>query len=73
MGRLKTHQEVRAEFNRIGKPVSEWAAENGFHRSLVYAVLSGRKKCNRGDAHKIAVLLGLKDGEIVEDGNDANR
>lgn len=67
MSCLKTLQEVRAEFNRIGKPVSKWADEHGFHRSLVYAVLGGRKKCNRGNAHKIAVLLGLKDGEIVED------
>ena len=35
-------------------------------RSLVYAVLAGRKKCYRGDSHKVAVLLGLKDGVIVE-------
>ncbi|EBQ9987691.1 DNA-binding protein [Salmonella enterica subsp. enterica serovar Oranienburg] len=67
MGRLKTPQEVRAEFNRVGQPVSKWADEHGFNRSLVYAVLAGRKKCKRGIAHKIAVMLSLKDGVIAED------
>lgn len=66
MACLKTPQEVRSEFNRIGKPIAEWADENNFSRGLVYAVISGRKKGCRGKAHKIAVLLGLKDGVVVE-------
>lgn len=59
---LKTPQEVREEFNRAGKPINSWAEENGFKPSLVYEVLSGRKKCIRGQSHKIAVLLGMKNG-----------
>jgi gp16 family phage-associated protein len=31
----------------------------------VYAVLNGQKKCLRGEAHRAAVLLGIKDGEIT--------
>lgn len=59
---LKTPQEVREEFNRAGKPINSWAEDNGFKPSLVYEVLSGRKKCIRGKSHKIAVLLGMKLG-----------
>lgn len=29
-------------------------------------VLGGKLQCRYGEAHKIAVLLGIKDGEIVE-------
>ena len=57
---LKTPQEVREEFNKSGTPINLWAVENGFKPSLVYEVLSGRKKCLRGQCHKIAVLLGIK-------------
>lgn len=66
MKHLKTHKQARAEFNRKGLSVAEWARTHGFGRSLVYEVLSGRKKCYRGSSHKIAVLLGIKDGEIVQ-------
>ena len=66
MKKLKTHKQARAEFTRRGQSVAEWARTNGFGRSLVYEVLSGRKACHRGSSHKIAVLLGIKDGEIVQ-------
>jgi gp16 family phage-associated protein len=62
----KTPQQARAEFERKGLSIAGWARDNGFGRSLVYEVLHGRKKCHRGDSHKIAVLLGMKDGEIVQ-------
>lgn len=61
---VKTPDEVRSEFNRIGKPISGWARENGFNPNLVFWVLSGRP-CRHGKSHQIAVLLGLKEGEIV--------
>lgn len=63
--KLLTHEQARAEFNRKGISVAQWARENDFGRSLVYEVLSGRKRCLRGDSHRIAVLLGLKAGEVV--------
>ncbi|UDF33780.1 UNVERIFIED_ORG: DNA-binding protein [Shinella sp. XGS7] len=62
---VKTHAEVRAEFNRRGESIAGWARKHQFGYSLVCEVLSGRKKCKRGQSHRIAVLLGLKDGEIV--------
>lgn len=63
---LRTPDEVRAEFKRKGISIAAWAAANGFSSQMVFEVLGGRKKCSRGQSHKIAVLLGLKAGEIVE-------
>jgi len=34
--------------------------------STVYAVLSGQSQCRRGEAHRAAVLLGIKDGVIAQ-------
>lgn len=65
MTKLRTHKQARDEFDRKGKSIAEWARENGFSRSLVYEVLAGRKKCKRGQSHKVAVLLRLKAGEIA--------
>lgn len=59
--------EVRAEFQRKGISISAWALANQFSPNLVFEVLSGRKKGDRGQSHKIAVALGLKEGEIVND------
>jgi len=36
---------------------------HGYSPDLVSVVMTGRK-CVRGKSHEIAVLLGLKDGEI---------
>lgn len=61
---VKTPAQVRAEFLRTGKAISVWAREHGFSQSLVFEVLRGRLKGRRGQAHEVAVLLGLKDGVI---------
>lgn len=63
---LKTPAQARAEFNHRGLSISAWARQHKVGRSLVYEILAGRKKCHRGASHKVAVLLGLKVGEIVE-------
>lgn len=62
---LKTLTEAREEFRRTGKSISSWARDNAVPPGTVYQVLGGYKKCERGDAHKVAVLLGIKDGVIV--------
>lgn len=67
---LRTPEEARAELKRKGVSISSWSLANGFSTNLVFEVLSGRKKCVRGQAHNIAVKLGLKDGEICT--NTAN-
>lgn len=60
----RTGTDLRAEFERRGLSIAEWARVNGFSSALVYQVLAGRKRCLRGQSHQIAVRLGLKDGEI---------
>lgn len=61
---LRTPAEVRADFIRRGESFAEWARQHQVNPHLVSHVLRGRA-CLRGDSHKIAVLLGLKDGEVV--------
>ena len=65
MKRLKTPAQARAEFERRGVSIAAWARDHGVSRSLVYEILAGRKRCHRGDSHRIAVLLGMKDGTLV--------
>jgi gp16 family phage-associated protein len=67
----RTSQEVKDEFERKGISIASWATANGFNTNLVFEVLSGRKKGIRGQSHKIAVKLGLKAGEIVDDADIA--
>lgn len=62
---LRTPEEVRAEFKRKGVSIASWATANNLNVNMVFEVLSGRKKGIRGQAHKIAVLLGLKEGEVI--------
>ena len=64
---LRTREQVVADFERKGISVSSWARKNSIPRSIVYAVLNGTRKTRIGLGHKAAVLLGIKDGEIVED------
>lgn len=62
---IRTSQEVRNEFIRKGISMASWARENGFDKATVSQVLSGCNAATRGKGHKIAVLLGLKIGEII--------
>jgi len=64
---VRTPDQVRAEFQRKGVSISAWALANNFSPNLVFEVLAGRKKAIRGDCHRIAVKLGLKHGEIVDE------
>ena len=62
--KLKTPEQVRADFLRRGISIAGWARQHRVSESLVRAVLSKRMKGHRGQSHEIAVLLGLKDGVI---------
>lgn len=53
-------KEVREEFRRHGVSVAKWADAKGFDPSLVKDVLAGRVKGLYGQAHEIAIALGLK-------------
>lgn len=56
----KTAIEVKADLQAQGKSIPEWAEAHGFPVRAVRAVLYGHNKGYRGQAHKIAVDLGLK-------------
>jgi gp16 family phage-associated protein len=58
-------QEARARLASQGISAKDWAEQHDFTPSTVYAVLNGQKKCLRGEAHRAAVLLGIKDGVIT--------
>lgn len=67
--RLLSRGDVRANFDAQGLVVTEWANAHGFKAEDVYLVLSGRTKGRRGQAHLIAVALGLKSTEVVTPGS----
>jgi gp16 family phage-associated protein len=54
-------KSARERLLRHGLTVKEWAEKNGYPLHSVRAVLYGRNKGNYGQAHKIAVALGLKE------------
>lgn len=43
-----------------GISMKSWAEARGFNPDLVYQVLTGRRKCLRGQSHAIAKELGMK-------------
>lgn len=63
---IRTPQEVRDGFLRKGISIASWARVNGFDKATVSQVITGQNSASRGTGHKIAVMLGLKDGEIID-------
>ncbi|PAA11296.1 DNA-binding protein [Pseudomonas fragi] len=61
---IRTAAQAKAWLEHQGKSVQEFAREHGVDPATTYQVLAGRKKGKRGEAHKVAVLLGMKDGII---------
>jgi gp16 family phage-associated protein len=58
-------QKARARLASQGVSAKDWAEQHDLSPSTVYAVLNGQKKCLRGEAHRAAVLLGIKEGVIT--------
>ena len=58
--RALTPSEVLEGFRSRGETVAAWARENGFGLQVVYSALEGRSKGHRGQAHRVAVALGMK-------------
>lgn len=52
--------DVKARFEAEGISIASWAKANGFSTKTVYRVLDGDLKCKHGEAHRVAVALGLK-------------
>ncbi|MBA1229040.1 DNA-binding protein [Pseudomonas viridiflava] len=61
---IRTAAQAKAWLEQQGKSVQEFARENSIDPATTYQVLAGRKKGKRGEAHKVAVLLGMKIGSI---------
>jgi gp16 family phage-associated protein len=55
-----TADEIKKKFIAEGRTISGWARANGFAPPSVYRVLNGYDLGVRGQAHEIAVLIGLK-------------
>ncbi|HBO5583970.1 TPA: DNA-binding protein [Pseudomonas aeruginosa] len=62
----QAREAARQSIYDQGLTVREWAARNELDESTVYAVLNGQKKCLRGKARRVAVLLGIKDGVVKQ-------
>lgn len=56
---MTPEQKIKQEIRDAGITVTQWAAMNGFNPSLVYAVLTGERKCYRGQSRAIAIAFGL--------------
>lgn len=67
MAIVASSKVIRETLSRIGKSHSDVARELGVDRTIVRGVLYGHLKGTRGDAHKVAVALGMKDGVIIDD------
>ncbi len=67
MLKIVSLEAIRQGLARIGKSQADIARELGVDQSIVQGVLCGRLKGSRGDAHKVAVALGIKDGLIVDE------
>lgn len=61
---IRTAAQAKAWLEQQGKSVQEFARENNLDPATTYQVLAGRKKGRRGEAHKVAVVLGMKIGSI---------
>lgn len=64
--KILTLEQARNRLTRKGKTIKAWAQEHGFDEATVAQVLRGHNKGSRGIGHRIAVTLGVKDGEIVD-------
>lgn len=67
MNQFKTREQVLAEFAHKGISINSWARKHEVNSSTVRAVLKEKRAARIGESHKIAVLLGIKAGEIVND------
>lgn len=65
-GFLRSLEEIEQEFDRKGISKADWARERGIRPGVLYEIFSRRSSCKRGEAHRAAVLLGLKEGVIEE-------
>ncbi|SDY50611.1 DNA-binding protein [Pseudomonas salomonii] len=61
-----TPEQAREALDRKGMSIAEFSRTHSLNKNLVSDLLNGRKKGRRGEAHRAAVLLGIKDGVIAQ-------
>ncbi|HGM5039139.1 DNA-binding protein [Stenotrophomonas maltophilia] len=61
---LKTADEARAELDRQGISIADFARTHGLKPRAIYVVLRGLNVGRRGEAHRAAVALGMKEGVL---------
>jgi gp16 family phage-associated protein len=64
--KCKSPDEIRAIFKREGVSVAQWCEAKNVSKATVYSLLAGNCKGNRGEAHRVAVLLGMKEAPTGE-------
>ena len=62
--KLISRKEAKASIRHRGLTIREWAENHKLNPKTVFEVLSGRQKGHWGEAHRAAVILGIKDGII---------
>ncbi|GCL64329.1 DNA-binding protein [Pseudaquabacterium pictum] len=68
----RTPKDVRKDLRRRGVSIAALARQLQAHDQTVRDLLSGKAKGYRGEAHRVAVLLGLKEGVITDHQPAAN-
>lgn len=63
---VKSIKQVRDSFSSSGISIAEWARDNNFSPDLVYRILKNNKIPQRGESHKIAVRLGIKEQKYMD-------
>lgn len=66
---IYTREQARKELERRGISIAEFCRAHDLNSNLVSDLLAGRKKGLRGESHRAAVLLGIKDG-VIDDASD---
>lgn len=59
-----TPDEAKADFVRRGITIKEWCDKHNVNYQTARDILNGRIKGRSGEAHRVAVLLGVKDGVL---------
>lgn len=62
----RSREEVRADFERHGISIRSWALKHRVDPVIAAHVLAGRLEGRYGEAHRAAVLLGIKNGVVKE-------
>ena len=66
MPATRTPKQAKEWLAQQGKTVQAFAREHSLDPFTCYQVLSGVKKGQRGESHRAAVLLGIKEGVVAD-------